>query len=122
MIDKDGNLIPSVFGIGNHDVGANAMSGLTNIRRDISFYFAFFPQNYPISETTGEVEYRVPQLKERKTYSKFIFGEDAIVYEFDFQYLESLKLQGEWVRKDIHKYEHYPVKLAFHHNSIYSAC
>jgi len=60
------------FSVGNHDVGFNAYQG-TQIDISNNLYFNFFPQ-HSTTDNNGNLEYQVPDLGDRLSYSYHVVG------------------------------------------------
>jgi len=95
-------LVPSVFAIGNHEIGYNSLSEIDNPTTvNGPSYVTYFPQHLP-NDTNGNLEERVPTISERRAYNSHIVG-DIVTYQLDTGYLNSYHSgpQMQWLLEDI---------------------
>lgn len=112
---KAGRLVPILFGIGNHDVGLNTLSG-RQLTVDLSgpSSMLYFPQH---TDGTGTV----PDITSRRSYHYHTFG-NILFFIMDSGYLTSY--YGDQIQFISDVSEQYPsyVKFNSYHNPTFYTC
>jgi len=121
MYDQIGRLVPFVIGIGNHDIGYNALANPTiESNEEGPMFYLFLPQHLP-KNSKGGVEHRVPALNEREPYFYHIVG-NTIQLSLDSGYIAPYDgKQKAWIRETVMRHPEM-ARFANYHVPVYASC
>lgn len=109
--------MPLVLGVGNHDVGYNALADVRIDFSDVSsipYFFLFNPQHRGIGSSA------VPEPKDRLSFHYHLIG-PTLHAQLDSGYVYDYKSQRSFIEKVSSQYPGY-FKFASYHNPIYPSC
>lgn len=99
MVTPEGNLIPMVMAIGNHEV----VGGFGKQKEHAPFFFHYFKQG-----ETGESYFSLP------------FGKHMHLFVLDSGHTTSQSgKQKEWLTGELQKHQHIPIKMAIYHVPLF---
>jgi len=121
MYDQIGRLVPFVIGIGNHDIGYNALANPTiESNEEGPMFYLFLPQHLP-RNSQGEIEQRVPALHEREPYFYHIVG-NTLQLSLDSGYIAPYDgKQKAWITETVMKHANL-ARFANYHVPVYASC
>ena len=113
---EEGDLVPIVLGIGNHDVGLNAFSK-RKLTPDASgpMFYSMFPQHF------SPKAFQVPAISSRLSYFHLLAG-PCLFLLLDTGYMTDYTgAQLSWLNSTLSNHTSIPYKFAVYHQPIYGS-
>ena len=117
VVRADGDLVPMVLGIGNHDVGLNSLSQRPLVPSASGpLFFSLFPQHFPQPTSV-----QVPPIAARLSYFHLLAG-PCLFLLLDSGYVAPYSSpQSDWLNATLSQHAAIKYKFAVYHQPIYGS-